>query len=196
VSDFHWDPDTYLAQMREEVPHYERLQEQAAAATGTGASRLLELGTGTGETARRVLARHPDATLLGLDASHEMLARARDTLPAERVELRAWRLTDPLPAGPFDLVFSALAVHHLDGAGKAALFGRVAAVPTDGGRLVLADLVVPDDPADVVTPVDGDYDTPSSVPDQLAWLRAAGLEPRVAWQHRDLAVLVAHRSRT
>jgi hypothetical protein len=41
-------------------------------------------------------------------------------------DLRVSRLQDPLPEGNFDLVGSALAVHHLDGAGKADLFARVA----------------------------------------------------------------------
>jgi tRNA (cmo5U34)-methyltransferase len=36
------------------------------------------------------------------------------------------RLEDPPPEGNFALVVSALAVHHLDGAGKADLFARVA----------------------------------------------------------------------
>jgi tRNA (cmo5U34)-methyltransferase len=100
-------------------------------------------------------------------------------------------LEDPLPAGPFDLVVSALAVHHLDGPGKADLFRRVAAVLDPGGRFVIGDLVVPDDPADVVTAIDGVYDTPSSAAEQIASLRAAGLVAELAWSHRDLAVLVA-----
>jgi tRNA (cmo5U34)-methyltransferase len=189
MAQFHWDPESYLALMHKEVPEYERLQDETAAVTGTVARRMLELGTGTGETARRVLARNPDAALLGLDASAEMLEHARRALPDDRIELRVWRLADPLPDGPFDVVFSALAVHHLDGAGKADLFRRVAAVLAPGGRLVVGDVVVPERPADVVTPIDGDYDKPSSVADQLRWLADAGLEPRVAWAHRDLAVM-------
>jgi tRNA (cmo5U34)-methyltransferase len=194
MAQYHWDPDSYLALMHEEVPDYERLQEETAEAVGTDAGRLLELGTGTGETARRVLARIPSARLVGLDASNEMLERARQALPSDRAELRAWRLTDPLPDGPFDVVFSALTVHHLDDAGKADLFRRVAAVFRPGGRFVLADVVVPEDPSDAVTPIDGEYDKPSSVADQLDWLSATGLRPRVAWRHRDLAVLVAEAS--
>lgn len=191
MTQFHWDPDAYLALMREEVPDYERLQDETAAAAGTDAGRLLELGTGTGETALRVLARHPRATLIGLDASADMLARARARLPTDRVDLRTGDLAGPLPDGPFDVVFSALAVHHLDGAGKADLYRRVAAVLAPGGRLVVGDVVVPEDPADAVTPIDGEYDTPSSVDEQLAWLEAAGLLPRVVWARGDLAVLVA-----
>jgi tRNA (cmo5U34)-methyltransferase len=53
--------------------------------------------------------------------------------------------------------------------------------------------VVPEDPADVVTPIDGVYDMPSSVADQLRWLDEAGLDARVAWARQDLAVIVAER---
>ncbi len=106
-------------------------------------------------------------------------------------ELRVGRLEDPLPEGSFDLVVSALAVHHLDGAGKADLFERVAGRLRPGGRFVLGDVVVPDDPADVVTPIDGVYDKPSTVADQLGWLDAAGLDARVVWTRQDLAVIVA-----
>ena len=189
MGQYHWDPDSYLSLMRHEVPDYERLQDETAAAVGSGAKRLLELGTGTGETTRRLLARNPAAELVGLDASAEMLGRARAMLPADRVDLRSWRLTDPLPDGPFDVVFSALTVHHLEAPGKADLFRRVAAVLAPGGRLVLGDVVVPEDQSDLVTPIDRDYDKPSSVADQLRWLTAAGLHPRLTWAHRDLAVL-------
>jgi tRNA (cmo5U34)-methyltransferase len=185
-----WEPDGYPALVRREVPDYERLQDETAAATGTGARRVLELGTGTGETALRVLARHPRAALVGVDASEAMLEGARAALPAERVDLRLGRLEDPLPDGPFDVVVSALAVHHLDGPAKADLFRRVAALLASGGRFVLADVVVPEDPADVVTPLDEGFDIPSGVEEQLEWLAAAGLHARVAWAHRDLAVLI------
>ena len=126
VSEWEWDPDTYLAEMADEIPGYEELQEAVAAATaGIRAARVLELGTGTGETALRVRAAQPDAEWVGIDASEAMLARARERLPD--ADLRLQRLEDELPAGPFDLVVSALAVHHLDGAGKRDLFSRVAA---------------------------------------------------------------------
>src|SRR4051794_40351178 len=121
---FHFDPSTYLDLVTSEVPAYSRLQDEVAAATGhlrSAVGRVLDLGTGTGETARRVLARHPDAALTGIDESEGMLAAARAVLgPA--ADLRVARLEDELPSGPFDLVVSALAVHHLDGPGKADLF--------------------------------------------------------------------------
>ncbi len=187
MGQFHFHPDEYLELMHSELPAYEQLQDAAAAASGSHAARLLELGTGTGETARRVLARHPGAALVGIDASADMLAAA--ALPG--ADLRQQRLEDPLPPGPFDLVFSALAVHHLDGPAKANLFRRIAAVLAPGGRFVLADVVVPDDPADAITPLSPGYDLPSRAAEQLQWLREAGLDPAVVWVERDLAVIVA-----
>jgi tRNA (cmo5U34)-methyltransferase len=107
------------------------------------------------------------------------------------VTLTEARLQDPLPSGPYELVVSALAIHHLDGSAKADLFERVTAVLAPDGRFVLADLIVPEDPADVRTEIDGVYDLPSSVAEQLRWLRDAGLEPEVTWLDRDLAVIAA-----
>src|ERR671935_1265185 len=131
MSEIEFTPEGYLESMLAEVPGYLELQEEAVRAThGLEAERILELGTGTGETARRVLANHPDAHLVGIDSSRPMLEEAGRALPD--ADLRVSRLQDPLPEGPFDLVFSALAVHHLDGAGKADLFRRVAGVLTPG----------------------------------------------------------------
>ena len=140
----------------------------------------------------RVLARHPAATLVGVDESETMLGAARGVLPA-RTELVVGRLEDPLPPGPFELVVSALAVHHLDGPGKAALFRRVHGVLRHGGRFVLGDVVVPDDPAEAVTPVEDGHDRPDTVADQLRWLTEAGFEAQAAWRGGDLAVLVGDR---
>lgn len=187
-----WDPDSFLTLMLDSVPDYERLQDETVSATGTDAKRVLELGTGTGETARRVLARHPAAVLVGLDANGEILDHARAVLPADRVQLRVARLEDPLPDGPFDVVVSVLAVHHLDGTGKAELFRRSADRLAPNGRLVLGDFVVPEDPSDLVTELDPDYDTPSTIVDHLRWFTEADLQARVVWAHRDLAVLVGH----
>jgi tRNA (cmo5U34)-methyltransferase len=188
MGQFHWDPDGYLKMVRAEVPDYDRLQDELASATeGIDARRALELGTGSGVTSRRVLARHPHAQLTGVDSSEEMIAAA--DLPG--ADLRLQDLRDPLPDGPFDIVFSALAVHHLEGPEKADLIARVAAALAPGGRFVLADVVVPADPADVVTPLDAGFDLPETVPVLLRWMDDAGLRARVSWQARDLAVLVA-----
>jgi tRNA (cmo5U34)-methyltransferase len=187
---FHFDPASYLETIRVEVPAYEELQDAVADATaGVHAERVLELGVGTGETSRRVLHLHPAAELVGVGQSADMLAAA--SIDVAAADLRVSRLQDPLPEGNFDLVVSALAVHHLDAAGKADLFARIADRLRPGGRFVLGDVVVPDDPVDVVTPIDGVYDQPSTIDDQVQWLAAAGLHARVVWTRQDLCVIVA-----
>ena len=194
VSQFHFDPDTYLDLMRAEVPAYERLQEAiAAACEGLAVRSVLDLGTGTGETLLRVLHRHPGAGAVGIDESEGMLGVATSRLKGRGVQLRVADLAEPLPPGPFDLVVSALAVHHLDGPAKAALFIRVAGVLRPGGRFVLGDVIVPLDLADAVTPVTDGFDRPSPLADQLAWLGEAGFDARTVWAERDLVVVRADR---
>jgi tRNA (cmo5U34)-methyltransferase len=190
MSEWEWDPDTYLAEMATEVPGYEELQEAVvAAAAGVRAARVLELGTGTGETALRLRGRHPGAAWVGIDASEAMLARARERLPG--ADLRLQRLEDELPEGPFDLVVSALAVHHLGGGAKRDLFSRVARVLQPGGLFVLGDVVVPADGQKGPIEIDWEMDVPDSVADQLAWLREAGFEAEAASVRIDLAVFRA-----
>lgn len=194
----HFEPDSYPKLVRLEIPDYDELENVVAeAASMPAAKRILDLGSGTGETARRVLARHPGASIVLLDSSAEMLAAAREALAGERIEnILVQRLEDPLPAGLFDLVVSALAVHHLESADKQALFRRIGALLEPGGRFVLADVIVPDEPELASTPVASDFDRPDRLDDQLAWMGEAGLEPRVLWKRGDLVVIAAPRSET
>lgn len=194
MSQYHFDPDTYLQMVVDEVPAYLELQTAVAnAAKAVQAAQILELGVGTGETTERVLAAHPSASLVGIDESDGMLAVARRRFP--HADLRVQRLEDPLPEGDYDLVVSALTVHHLDGTGKADLFRRIGERLRPAGRFVMADVIVPDDPADVVTPIDGTYDKPSRVDEQLTWLESAGLRAELVWHRQDLAVMVADQIR-
>ena len=190
MSDYEWDPVTYLQQMHEEVPGYAELEDAVAAATeALELGRVLELGTGTGETALRILAKHPAAAWVGIDASEAMLDRARERVPA--ADLRQQRLEDPLPEGPFDLVVSVLAIHHLDADAKRALFTRVARL---SNTFVTGDVVVPERPEDAVIEIDWEYDLPSSVAEQRAWLTEAGFdETEATYVRADLAVIVARR---
>jgi len=157
--------------------------ETARACEGVGAATILELGTGTGETAKRVLARHGAARFIGIDKSEAMLAIARDVLP--EAELLVQSLEDTLPVGPFELVFSALAVHHLDAPGKRDLFARVAAALVPAGRFVLADVIVPTDPVGAKIPLSPGFDRPDRLDDQLTWLDDAGFEARMTWSADD-----------
>ncbi len=189
-----WDPERYPTEIREEIARYDELQERVGQATrDLRPDTILELGTGAGATAGLLLALHPDARLVGLDSSPQMLAAAREMLPADRIELRLARLEDALPAGPYDLVVSALTIHHLSAEEKADLFRRVATVLRPGGRFVIGDVVVPERAEDAVIPLDEGFDRPDTAEAQVGWLRAAGLDAELVWAAQDLAVLRASR---
>ncbi len=187
--DDHFDPDAYPDTIRADIPAYERLQhELVGASAGDGApEHILDLGSGTGETAAALLAAHPGATLVGIDISAAMLALARQRVPA--AEFRIQRLQDPLPDGRYSLVVSALALHHLTSDEKRDLFGRIAGVLDPGGRFILADVIAVANP---VVPLTRGYDKPDPLHEQLRWLEAAGFTGvTVAWEQQDLAVVRA-----
>ena len=174
---FHSTPDSYLAAIRAEVPRYDELQDAAVAAIPFAPSRVLELGIGTGETTRRILAAHPEVEITGLDASPEMVFRARELV--EDVQLA--RMEDPLPDGPWDLVISVLSVHHLTDDQKQLLFRRVR---EQSRALVLGDVVK----ADVqIAPLEPGVDFPDSANVLAEWCGG-----EVAWSADDLAVIVAN----
>jgi trans-aconitate methyltransferase len=89
MAEIEWNPDRYAREIRAEVPGFDELQATVAAAAAGGEVRaVLELGVGTGETARRVRVLCPDASWTGIDASEPMLERARETLPDADLRLR------------------------------------------------------------------------------------------------------------
>jgi tRNA (cmo5U34)-methyltransferase len=152
---------------------------------------VLDVGTGTGAIAL-ALADEAGADVVGLDSSDDALSLARENAHRTGLEIRLLRgdLRDGLPPGPFDLVVSVLAVHHLDADGKRDLFARIAQV-TD--FFVLGDVVVPERPEDAVVEIDWVEDLPSSVPEQLGWLDEAGFDAEASYVRPDLAVFVARR---
>lgn len=120
----------------------------AAIAPLDGPGHIVELCCGEGLLSRALLERFPAATVHAFDGSPRMLEAARRTAGelAGRLETRQFDLaaTD-WRALPFraHAVVSSLAVHHLDGPGKEALFADVFAMLAPGGVFVLADLVEP-----------------------------------------------------
>lgn len=123
-----------------------RLLEQAAIESG---NRVLDLGCGTGTLAIDAKRTEPGATLVGLDADPEMLARARRKAERAGVEVE---LTEgfsnalPYPDGSFDRVLSTLFFHHLDPEPKRETAREIARVLRPGGELHVADWGPPADP--------------------------------------------------
>jgi tRNA (cmo5U34)-methyltransferase len=162
MDQFDWRPDVYLERIRAEIPGYDELQEQSLAAIPFPPERVLELGMGTGETTRRLIEAHPDAWVVGLDSSPDMVFRARETYD----DVQLARIEDPLPDGPWDLVISVLSVNALDDDQRQALCRRV----KDHSRALVI----------------GDVFQGHQLQDLVGW--SGG---QVTWQQGDLAVVQA-----
>jgi tRNA (cmo5U34)-methyltransferase len=109
--------------------------------------RVLELGVGTGTLTAQILENFPHARLTGIDISPRMIARAREKLRPyrSRVELVAGDL-GTFEERPYDVVVSALAIHHLADAEKWRLFRRIHRCLSTGGYFGDADDHLPEDP--------------------------------------------------
>jgi tRNA (cmo5U34)-methyltransferase len=128
----------YEVQRRRLVPAFDALYDTAVAAlelVHRPLRRVLDLGAGTGLLARAVLRSYPHCELVLLDGSAAMLEQARAAL-GDRASYIHADLATPLPAGPWDAVVSALAIHHLEDAAKRELFARVHAALVPGGVFV------------------------------------------------------------
>lgn len=100
-----------------------------------GASRVLEVGCGTGHWLERLGAE--GARVVGFDASVQMLAKARAKLPGvELVHGRAEAL--PFAAGSFDRLFCMHALHHFRD--RAAFLREARRVLQPGGELLIVGL--------------------------------------------------------
>ncbi|MEU1246756.1 class I SAM-dependent methyltransferase [Micromonospora arida] len=171
---------------------------RAALAAGR-TPEVLDLGAGTGLLSLLLSAAVPGVRLTLVDGAPAMLARATDQLDARSVPHRTVRadLADELPPGRYDAVVSALAIHHLDDAGKRALYRRAAAALAPGGVFVNAEQVAGPTPEldrrydevwmQRITELGASpdeiagsrermrHDRPATVADQCRWLAEAGL---------------------
>lgn len=193
---------SYDAMRRRLIPCYDAFYGTAltliADARPSAALRVLDLGAGTGLLSARLLERFPAATLQLMDASAAMLEQARRRFAGHHPAV-SFAVADMAVAdlgGPWDVVASALAIHHLEDAAKQALFRRIRQALRPGGIFVNAEQVLGPTPQaeeryariwhdeirGLGAPEDEiaraaermAHDRCASVEDQLRWLREAG----------------------
>jgi tRNA (cmo5U34)-methyltransferase len=175
--------------------------------------RFLDVGSGDGAMSELVLSVAPESEAVLVDFSRPMLERAHRRL--ERFSDR-WRVVEGdldaaawhqgLPAGGYDLVVSAFAIHHLPARRKRELFGELFALLAPGALLLNMDYVLVTSPlrgvfdeqmvvnlvraeqerggprsAEQVQQAfmeqkDAHEDRPDTAEDQVRWLSAAGFD--------------------
>jgi tRNA (cmo5U34)-methyltransferase len=213
----------YEAPRRRLIPPFDAFYGTAVQAalglTARPPRRVLDLGAGTGILAARIAAAHPTGLerLVLLDAAPAMLERAEAIL-GESAEYVVGDLTDPLPAGPWCAVVSALAIHHLEHPAQRELLGRIHAALAPGGVFVNAEQVAGATPGfDALNRAwhrqqsaargasEAEwaaaeermaFDRCAGVEDHLEWLRAAGFaEADCLFKDHGFAVIAARRPR-
>ncbi|MEN6442275.1 MAG: methyltransferase domain-containing protein [Methanoregula sp.] len=111
-----------------------------AAESPSSMPAILDVGAGTGLLSAMLLEKYPAATLTLLDISEKMLAVARERfLGHKNIVFRAGDYSQADLGGPYDLVCSALSIHHLEPDDKRRLFERIFSVLAPGGVFVNAD---------------------------------------------------------
>lgn len=126
---FDWNPTQYLKFGGERTrPALDLLARIDMDAPKT----IVDLGCGAGNISRVLAARWPQAEIIGVDSSVDMLNKARDRAPLrvrfERHDIGRWR-----PTSPPDVIYSNAALHWLDDHGK--LFPRLLDDLAPGGTL-------------------------------------------------------------
>ena len=114
-----WDPRQYELFAKPRLrPALDLLQQVPFAPTSVGTESsqprtVCDLGCGPGEITQILAGRWPQADVLGVDSSPDMLARAREavsmsSLRWQHCDIASWR-----PAAPVDLIYSNAALHWL-----------------------------------------------------------------------------------
>ncbi|WP_220447119.1 class I SAM-dependent methyltransferase [Nonomuraea deserti] len=118
---------------------------QLAALAGAGpGDRVLDVGCGTGYLTRRLAPLvAPGGRVVGVDPSPRMIAYARHRAPANCAYLVGEGQALDLPGGPFDVVVSSLAVHHIPAGARETAVREMFRVLRPGGRLLIAELRPP-----------------------------------------------------
>jgi tRNA (cmo5U34)-methyltransferase len=204
------DPEWALRYLRERdaIPHRVEGLEVMLELLPERVERVLDLGTGDGNTLALVLAARPDAQGVGLDFQEEMLRRARERFADDgRVTIDVYDMDRPLPTGlgAFDVVVSSFAIHHLVPERQRALYGEIHAVLRPGGLFVNVEHVASrsdelhiaflaaigktpeqDDPSNKLVPVGS----------HLQWLDDLGFQGvECYWKWRELAVVAGTKVR-
>jgi tRNA (cmo5U34)-methyltransferase len=140
----------YDAQREWVIPEIDAFYGAAVRAADWPGSRpaILDIGAGTGLLSALLLLRYPDACLTLLDISDQMLKVAHERFSGNPdVKYITGDYSTGELGGPYDLVCSALSIHHLSHENKQQLYRRVYDALNPGGVFVNADQVAGETPA-------------------------------------------------
>lgn len=210
----------YDSQREYIIPEMRQYYGAAVWAMETSAPQpaILDVGAGTGLLSAFVLEKFPHARLTLMDISENMLDMARKRFadrPQTQYVICDYSRSEP--GGPYDIICSALSIHHLPAEDKKLLFRRIFAALRPGGMFVNADQAdgetgyfrqryleywndfLKNGPmteaqhAEILKRRDS-LDRNEKLSDQLAWLKEAGFsDVDIVYKNRTFIVTVARK---
>lgn len=178
--------------------------------------RVIDLGSGPGTLSELVLDRYPNATVLAIDITDEMVSTARSRCGrfADRFSAMTGDFGEiEIPRG-FDLVLAGLSLHHLNEEARLTLLSKLYPSLHPEAAFVSREVVIDPDPyvsdwhyrmwrqfmdsngEDGATWFQRHLakDHPATIDSQLAWLKSAGFAHAAChWRFLNFAVLSAHK---
>lgn len=107
-----------------------------------GLETLLDIGCGTGLELEAVYRRFPEARIMGIDLSGDMLARAREKFAGKRFQgIEADYFVHPFPAEAVDAALSFETLHHFAYEKKGKIYEKLFQALKNGGYYIECDYV-------------------------------------------------------
>jgi len=125
-----WNPDQYLKFAQ---PRFRPAQDLLARVPIAAPRTVYDLGCGAGNVTRMLAQRWPEAKIMGIDDSEEMLAKAAQE-PSD-ITWRCQSIAEWTPEEPADVIYSNAALHWLTR--HQTLFPRLVGMLAPGGVLAV-----------------------------------------------------------
>ena len=137
--------DQYDQQRRKIIPCFNDFYQTAIDLipfNSTDSFTFLDLGAGTGLLTAFIISSFPNATVTLMDLSEKMLEKARERFSLnKRVNFLIWDYSHSTLPEEYDLIVSAMSIHHLSDNEKKSLYQRVFDALKREGAFINADLV-------------------------------------------------------
>ncbi len=177
--------------------------------------KFLDLGIGTGKTSETLLNGFPNARVHGIDLALKMLEQAKINLNefGDRITFEESDMIKLNGFEKYDGCIGILSIHHLTDDQKSDLFKKVFTTLNKGGIFVIGDIIKFDTEKGThekeqkwkkflvrgLGEEKGNFwfknyleeDIPSSISQQVKWLKEAGFEAECIWEYMNYAVIKA-----